>query len=176
MCSSDLLYTNPNFQRSDLSLPVIEQLAELPNVGYLKDASSNTGRLLTIRNRVGGKLSIFSASAHIPLCVMLIGGVGWMAGPACLVPRRSVALYDMARAGRWEEAMAQQARLWELNRVFARYNLAACIKAGLELQGFAVGAPLPPQAPLDAAAVADVRRALQGAGALEEADGGGSSP
>lgn len=162
-----VLYTNPNFQRSDLSLTVIEQLAELPNVGYLKDASSNTGRLLTIRNRVGGKLSIFSASAHIPLCVMLIGGVGWMAGPACLVPRQSVALYDMARAGRWEEGMAYQARLWELNRVFARYNLAACIKAGLELQGFAVGAPLPPQAPLDDVAVEDVRLALQGVGALE---------
>ncbi len=161
-----VLYTNPTFQRSDLSLPVIEQLAELPNVGYLKDASSNTGRLLTIRNRVGGKLSIFSASAHIPLCVMLIGGVGWMAGPACLVPRQSVALYDMARAGRWEEAMAYQAGLWELNRVFAKYNLAACIKAGLELQGFAVGAPLPPQAPLDDVAVEDVRLALQGVGAL----------
>ncbi len=114
--------------------------------------------------------SIFSASAHIPLCVMLIGGVGWMAGPACLVPRQSVALYDMARAGRWEEAMAYQARLWELNRVFAQYNLAACIKAGLELQGFAVGAPLPPQAPLDEVAVEDVRLALQGVGALE---GGG---
>ena len=57
------------------------------------------------------------------------------------------------------------------NTVNSRALLAACIKAGLELQGFAVGAPLPPQAPLDAAAVADVRRALQGAGALEEADG-----
>lgn len=166
-----VLYTNPNFQRSDLSLPVIEQLAEIPNIRYLKDASSNTGRLLTIRNQVGDKLAIFSASAHIPLCVMLIGGVGWMAGPACLVPRQSVALYDMARAGRWEEALALQNRLWALNRVFARHNLAACIKAGLELQGLPVGAPLPPQAPLSPAAVEEVREALAGVGALDGGEG-----
>ena len=47
-----VLYTNPNFQRSDLSLPVIERLSRVPNIGYIKDASVNTGRLLSILNRV----------------------------------------------------------------------------------------------------------------------------
>ena len=107
--ASDLpvvLYTNPNFQRSDLTLPVITKLAEHPRVGYIKDASSNTGRLLSIINNVGDKLTVFSASAHIPACVMMIGGAGWMAGPACLVPRESVELYDLCKAGQWDEAMA----------------------------------------------------------------------
>lgn len=40
-----VLYTNPNFQRSDLSLPVIDRLSRVPNIGYIKDASFNTGRL-----------------------------------------------------------------------------------------------------------------------------------
>ena len=40
-----VLYTNPNFQRSDLSLPVIERLSHVANIGYIKDASFNTGRL-----------------------------------------------------------------------------------------------------------------------------------
>ena len=34
-----VLYTNPNFQRSDLSLPVIDRLSRVPNIGYIKDAS-----------------------------------------------------------------------------------------------------------------------------------------
>ena len=29
-----VLYTNPNFQRSDLSLPVIDRLSRIPNIGY----------------------------------------------------------------------------------------------------------------------------------------------
>jgi len=161
-----VLYTNPNFQRSDLSLPVIERLSHIPNIRYIKDASSNTGRLLSIVNKVEGRMKVFSASAHIPACVMLIGGVGWMAGPACVAPRQSVQLYDLCRRGAWTEAIELQRSLWRLNEAFAKYNLAACIKGGLELQGYAVGVPLPPQAPLPPNGVAEVQRALVAIGAL----------
>jgi 4-hydroxy-tetrahydrodipicolinate synthase len=155
-----VLYTNPQFQRSDLTLPAIERLAKVQNIRYIKDASSDTGRLLSIINAVGDRIRVFSASAHIPACVMLIGGVGWMAGPACVVPRQSVELYDLCRARRWEDAMQLQRKLWRMNRVFAKYNLAACIKGGLELQGYAVGAPLPPQSPLSDAGRSEVKSIL----------------
>jgi 4-hydroxy-tetrahydrodipicolinate synthase len=144
-----VLYTNPQFQRSDLTLDVIARLGAHPRIGYIKDASTNTGRLLSIMNRCPD-LRVFSASAHIPAAVMLIGGVGWMAGPACVVPRQSVRLYDLCVARRWDEAMDLQRRLWRINEAFARFNLAACIKAGLQLQGYDVGEPVPPQAALTA--------------------------
>ncbi|MCC6532039.1 MAG: dihydrodipicolinate synthase family protein [Burkholderiales bacterium] len=161
-----VLYTNPSFQRSDLSIPVIERLSRVANIQYIKDASSNTGRLLSIINRVEGRIKVFAASAHIPVCVMMIGGVGWMAGPACVAPCASVALYELCRRGDWARAMERQRLLWDLNQAFARYNLAACIKGGLQLQGYAVGDPLPPQAPLTAEGVQEVRRALTAIGAL----------
>lgn len=161
-----VLYTNPQFQRSDLSLPVIRRLSQVENIRYIKDASTNTGRLLSILNETGGRMGVFAASAHIPACVMLIGGVGWMAGPACVIPRQSVRLYELARASAWTEAMALQRDLWAVNQAFAKYALAACIKGALELQGFPVGAPLPPQAPLGEAGREEVRRILQRVGAL----------
>ena len=142
-----VLYTNPQFQRSDLTLDVIARLAEHPRIKYIKDASTNTGRLLSIMNRAP-QMKVFSASAHIPAAVMLIGGVGWMAGPACIVPRQSVKLYDLCRAQKWPEALSLQRELWRINEAFARFNLAACIKAGLQIQGYAVGDPVPPQAAL----------------------------
>ena len=150
------LYTNPNFQRADLSLPVIQRLSHVPNIRYLKDASVNTGRLLSIMDKVEGRMEIFAASAHIPAAVMLIGGKGWMAGPACVAPRASVKLYELCRNGAWAEAMVLQKRLWRLNQAFAKYSLAACIKSGLMSQGYAVGDPLPPQKPLDAKAYEEV--------------------
>jgi dihydrodipicolinate synthase/N-acetylneuraminate lyase len=161
-----VLYTNPNFQRSDLTLPVIERLSRVPNIRYIKDASFNTGRLLSILNRVEGRMQVFAASSHVPACVMLLGGVGWMAGPACVAPRQSVELYELCRRGDWAAAMEKQRPLWALNQAFARYNLAACIKGALELQGYAVGAPLAPQAPLSPEGIEEVRRALAAIGAL----------
>jgi 4-hydroxy-tetrahydrodipicolinate synthase len=145
-----VIYTNPQFQRSDLTLDVIARLAAHPRIVAIKDASTNTGRLLSIMNRCADSIDVFSASAHIPAAVMLIGGVGWMAGPACVIPRQSVALYDLCKARRWEDAMRLQRRLWRLNEAFARYNLAACIKAGLAIQGYDVGDPIAPQAALTA--------------------------
>jgi 4-hydroxy-tetrahydrodipicolinate synthase len=77
-----------------------------------------------------------------------------------VAPRQSVALYELCRLGDWTAAMELQRSLWRLNQAFAKYNLAACIKGGLELQGYAVGDPLPPQKPLSEAGRADLRRAL----------------
>ena len=161
-----VLYTNPNFQRSDLSLSVIDRLSHIDNILYLKDASYNTGRLLSIMERVQGRMKVFAASSHIPAAVMLIGGEGWLAGPACLVPRQSVELYELCKQGQWPEAMELQRRMWAINQVFAKYNLAACIKGGLELQGYAVGDPLPPQAPLTEEGRAAVKKVLIELGAL----------
>jgi 4-hydroxy-tetrahydrodipicolinate synthase len=155
-----VLYTNPRFSEFDLSLALVERLLELPTVQYIKDASTNTGRLLSLANRFGGRLRIFSASAHVPALVMLLGGVGWMAGPACIVPRASVALYERCAAGDWAGAMTLQRPLWEINVLFQKYSLAACIKAGLACQGFDVGEPIPPQPPLDHAARREIAEAL----------------
>jgi 4-hydroxy-tetrahydrodipicolinate synthase len=163
-----VLYTNPQFQRSDLSLDVIARLSEHPRIQYIKDASTNTGRLLSIMNRAP-RMKVFSASAHIPAAVMLIGGVGWMAGPACIVPRESVRLYELCRAGKWPEATKLQRDLWRINEAFARFSLAACIKAGLQIQGYAVGDPVPPQAALGAEDRNVVERILADVAKLETA-------
>ncbi|MGA7480624.1 MAG: dihydrodipicolinate synthase family protein, partial [Bradyrhizobium sp.] len=152
-----VIYTHPQFQRSDLSLDCIARLATHPRIQYIKDASTNTGRLLSIMNRCGEQIRIFSASAHIPAAVMLIGGVGWMAGPACIIPRSSVALYELCKAQRWDEALELQRKLWRVNEAFARYNLAACIKAALIIQGYDVGDPVAPQKAL----TADERTAVE---------------
>ncbi|KKX27091.1 dihydrodipicolinate synthase family protein [Rhizobium sp. LC145] len=161
-----VLYTNPQFQRSDLTLPVIERLSHIENIRYIKDASTNTGRLLSIIERTRGRMEVFAASAHIPACVMMIGGVGWMAGPACIVPRQSIALYEAAKAGDWARAMELQRPLWRVNEIFAKYSIAGCIKTALDLQGFPVGAPIVPQSPLGEVARAEISAVLRDVGAL----------
>src|SRR5262249_61392496 len=41
--------------------------------------------------------------------------------------------------GKWPEAMKLQRDLWRINEAFARFNLAACIKDGLQMQWYAHG-------------------------------------
>jgi 4-hydroxy-tetrahydrodipicolinate synthase len=154
------LYANPGLT-VDLPPPVVAELSHLPSIQYFKEASGNTGRILTVMNLVEDRLKMMSASAHIPLVVFQLGGVGWMAGPACLMPRTCAHLWELCQANQWDEGLALQRQMWRLNEIFQRYSLAACIKTGLQLQGFAVGDAIPPQKPLGKDAVADIQGAIE---------------
>ncbi|HWU39971.1 MAG TPA: dihydrodipicolinate synthase family protein [Candidatus Acidoferrum sp.] len=159
--TSMTIYTNPDVLGGNIPLEVLDRLSHLPNIEYVKDASGNTGRILSLLNRVGDRIKVFSASAHIPLLVLQLGGVGWMAGPACVMPRECVRLYTLVREGRMAEAAAEQRKQWVMNEVFTKYSLAACVKTALRLQGFDVGDALRPQQSLPSEAIADIRRALE---------------
>ena len=161
-----VLYNNPRFSGFEISIDTLKRLGEIENVNYYKDASSNTGRLLTLSNALNGSMKIFSASAHVPTFIMLMGGAGWMAGPACIIPRQSVQLYELCRDRRWEEAMQMQRKLWLINDVFQKYGLAGCIKAGLTMQGFDVGDPIPPLQPVGEQGLEEIRKVLTELGAL----------
>ncbi len=160
------LYTNPKFTSWDFSINALTKLAEVPNIQYIKDASGNIGKLMSVVSSLGDRIKIFSASAHVPVFVFMLGGVGWMAGPACLIPEKSIELYELAQEKKWEEALELQKSLWPLNMAFQKYSLAACVKAGLEIQGFNVGPTLRPQKQLDETAKKAIRDILEKVGAL----------
>lgn len=155
-----VLYTNPAILGTDFSIDTLERLAGIANVRYLKDATGDTGRILSFTNRFGDRLGIFSASAHIPAVVFQLGGVGWMAGPACVIPHAAQKLYRLFVEGRLAESMELQRKTWPINEVFRKYPLGACIKAALRCRGYDVGDPIAPQQPLGAAAVEEIRDAL----------------
>ena len=163
-----VLYNNPKFTGFEIANDTLLRLSELPAIQYYKDASSNTGRLFELSTKLKGKMEIFSASAHVPVFVMMMGGSGWMAGPACVIPKQSVALYDLCKAQKWDEAMALQRKLWSINSIFQKYGLAACIKGALTMQGFDVGEPVAPTKRLTPEGKEEIRKVVEKMKKIEE--------
>lgn len=153
-----VLYTNPRLG-AGIPLDAFGELAQVPTILYLKDAAGVTGRLLSVQERVGDRIKHFAASAHVPALVFEMGGVGWMAGPACLAPRATVELWRAHEEGRREDMWRIQRALWPLNELFTTHSLAAFIKFALTHQGFDVGAPVRPQVPLAPSVAEDFNRA-----------------
>lgn len=168
-----VLYTNPVLLGSDLSIQSLVELSAIDNIRYVKDATGDTGRILSMVNRLEGQLEVFSASGHIPLFVFTLGGVGWMSGPACAIPQAAAELYSRFRSGDLDGALELQRRMWPINEAFRRYPLGGCIKAALQLRGYEVGDPIPPQRPLDEAARAEIAAGLE---AVDRALGGDAAP
>ncbi|MFC7581422.1 dihydrodipicolinate synthase family protein [Schaalia naturae] len=125
----------------------VVRLGDVENIIAVKDASSDTGFLLSLQCE-GSSLEIYSASSHVPMLVWEMGGIGWMGGPCCLAPQTSVAMWQFRLAGDRDSAWRLQRGLWPLCRAFAAFGPAPMVKGGLAQIGFDVGAPVAPQATL----------------------------
>lgn len=104
---SCMLYNNPIAYRTDF-LPV--QIAELaaahPNLAAVKESSADVRRVTAIREQLGDRLRIFVGVDDALVEGVQAGAVGWIAGLVNAYPAESVRLFELARAGKAEEAFA----------------------------------------------------------------------
>jgi len=102
---SCMLYNNPIAYGTDV-LP--EQLAalaaELPNLQAVKESSADVRRVTAIRARLGEHIAIAVGVDDLILEGIAAGATGWIAGLVNGFPVESVRLFDLAMAGRWNEA------------------------------------------------------------------------
>jgi 1-pyrroline-4-hydroxy-2-carboxylate deaminase len=75
-------------------------------VHALKDSSGDCRRLSALRAEIGDRLALFAGLDDMALECFLMGADGWIAGLVNALPEESVRLFDLARAGRIEEARA----------------------------------------------------------------------
>ncbi|HSP16403.1 MAG TPA: dihydrodipicolinate synthase family protein [Thermoanaerobaculia bacterium] len=104
---SCMLYNNPIAYRTDF---VPEQVAELAgdhaNLHAVKESSADVRRVTAIRNLLGDRLAIFVGVDDLIVEGVAAGAIGWIAGLVNALPGESVSLFDAARRGAREEALA----------------------------------------------------------------------
>ena len=163
-----VLYTNPTLLGSDFSIDTLDRAcarAEHPlhqrrdrRYGPHLDADQPLGRHARSVQRVGAHPGLRLHAGRRRLDGR--PGVRHTASRGRALPPRHLPAIVQG-------ALALQRPLWGINECFRKYPLAACIKAALQLRGYAVGEPIPPQRSLGpaardeiAAALADADRAM----------------
>ena len=100
-----MLYNNPVAYGVDY-LP--EQIAELtdehPNLVAVKESSTDVRRVTAIRALTGDRLSLCVGVDDAIVEGIAAGAVGWVAGLVNAFPRESVDLFNLARAGKTQDA------------------------------------------------------------------------
>jgi 4-hydroxy-tetrahydrodipicolinate synthase len=113
-----MLYNNPIAYGTDV-LP--EQLAELsrelPNLAAVKESSADVRRVTAIEAILRGRLTLLVGVDDLIVEGIAAGAKGWIAGLVNALPEESVRLFDLARAGRSEEASALYAWFLPLLRL-----------------------------------------------------------
>lgn len=102
-----MLYNNPIAYKTDF-LP--EQVAELAsehaNLTAVKESSADVRRVAAIRAVLGDRLQICVGVDDALVEGVQAGATGWVAGLVNAFPAESVKLFDLAQAGRHDEAFA----------------------------------------------------------------------
>ncbi len=100
-----MVYNNPVSYSVDVTPEMFAELADEPNFVAIKESSGDLRRITDVINAVGeDRYAILTGVDDLALESLMLGAVGWVAGLVCAFPRETVAIYDLARAGRYEEA------------------------------------------------------------------------
>ena len=104
---SCMLYNNPIAYKTDF-LPdeIAELAAEHPNLHAVKESSADVRRVSAIREVLGDRLNIFVGVDDALVEGVNAGAKGWIAGLVNAYPAESVELFQLAQAGKREEAFA----------------------------------------------------------------------
>ncbi len=162
-----LLYNFPSGFGVDIAPAAIEQLAVHPNILGIKQSGGDLGKIaedVAMARSLARPFRVMCGAAPILHAAIVSGAAGGILAVACVVPDLCVELYDLARAGRHDEARALQQRLTPLAKSVTSVYGVPGLKAALDLAGYAGGAPRSPLAPASPDAVATIRDQLQALG------------
>lgn len=158
-----LVYNIPQNTKVVVQPATVSELAHEGTVVGIKDSSRDFEYfervLLATRDLPGFR--VFTGSDTMLLAAVAMGGAGTICGAANVAPSLVVSVYQAAAAGEWDRARIRQDRLVELVMAVREGVFPAAIKAGVAMQGICEPYPMPPVAPLGAAATDRLRERLE---------------
>jgi 4-hydroxy-tetrahydrodipicolinate synthase len=84
---------------------MLEELMACDNIQAIKESTRDITNVIRIQNRFGDRVKVFTGVDTLGLESLVIGAVGWVAGLVCAYPAETVAIYELVKAGRIEEAL-----------------------------------------------------------------------
>lgn len=99
-----MIYNNPVDYKIEVTLDMFEELLKHDNIQAVKESTRDITNVIRIRNRFEDRLSILCGVDTLAMESLVMGADGWVAGLVCAFPRETVAIYELVKAGRIEEA------------------------------------------------------------------------
>ena len=170
-----MVYNNPVSYSVDITPEMFAQLADEPNLAAIKESSENVRRVTDLVNIVGSRYILFGGVDDLVLESVLLGAQGWISGLVNAFPEESVALWEQATRGRWDQARELYRWFTPLLHLDTKIKLVQYIKLAMAETGLGfemVGPPRLRVAGAEREEILDIiRRAIAARPALPMAAG-----
>ena len=162
-----LLYNNPDRVGNNISVNLIERLADIPNIVGVKDSSGDMTLTAEYIRRTRHKgFRVLAGRDVMILGSLVYGAVGCVASTANIVPSLVVEIYDKYVAGDLPGALEAQFKLAPLRMAFNLASFPVVTKEAMNLVGVPVGASILPNTACSDPNRNKLRDILQQMGAL----------
>ena len=101
-----MVYNNPVDYKIEVTLDMFEEMLKYDNIQAVKESTRDISNVTRIINRFGDRLKILSGVDTLALESILMGSDGWVSGLVDAFPAETVAIFNLAKAGRIDEALA----------------------------------------------------------------------
>jgi 4-hydroxy-tetrahydrodipicolinate synthase len=99
-----MIYNNPVDYKIDTKPDMFDDLLDCKNITALKESSRDVTNLTRMKNRFGDRIKILCGVDTLAMEELCVGADGWVAGLVCAFPKETVAIYNLVKAGKIEEA------------------------------------------------------------------------
>lgn len=162
-----VVYNVPSRTIVDIAVETLGEIAKLPHVVAVKDATGSLGRVTAQRLACGADFCQLSGNDETALAFNAAGGVGCISVSANVAPRLCSEFQKATREGRWKDALELQDRLYPLHVALFTDSSPGPVKYAMSRvrPGFPTELRLPLVEPSDASKRA-VDAALEHAGLI----------
>jgi len=99
-----MIYNNPVDYKIEVTLDMFDELQACKNITAVKESTRDVSNVTRMRNRFGDRFKILCGVDTIAMEELVLGADGWVAGLVCAFPKETVALFNLVKAGKIEEA------------------------------------------------------------------------
>lgn len=140
-----MLYNNPVDYKTEITLEMFDELTECANIGAVKESTRDVTNVTRMINRFGGRFNILCGVDTLAMEELCMGADGWVAGLVDAFPRETVAIYELVKAGRIEEATAIYRWFMPLLELDIHPKLVQYIKLAEKMTGLGTEYVRPPR-------------------------------
>lgn len=143
-----ILYNVPSRTGVDIPVSVYQELAQIPNIAGVKEASTDITKIAKIKAQCPADFAVWSGNDNMIVPIMSLGGLGAISVASNVLPMQVQAMTQAALAGDFDSAAALQLEMLSfMDLLFCEVNPIP-VKAAMELIGFDCGSCRMPLTPL----------------------------
>lgn len=143
-----MVYNNPVSYGVDVTPTMFADMADEPRFVAIKESSENVRRITDLKNLCGDRYRLFCGVDDLILESLVLGAEGWVSGLVNAFPAENRLLWDLARAGRYEEAVEVYRWYTPLLHLDTHVKLVQYIKLAVAECGFGSELVRAPRLPL----------------------------